>query len=48
MIHKPIQIKDLDLSLPHKTCFENFSCQISYGSRVAIEVNQIVDVAEFK
>ena len=36
MMHKPIQIKDLDLSFPHNTCFENFSCQISYGSRIAI------------
>ena len=36
MMHKPIQIKDLDLSFPHKTCFENFSCQIPYGSRIAI------------
>jgi ATPase subunit of ABC transporter with duplicated ATPase domains len=36
MMHKPIQIKDLELSFPHKTCFENFSCQISYGSRIAI------------
>ena len=36
MKHKPIQIKDLDLSFPHKTCFENFSCQIPYGSRIAI------------
>ncbi len=36
MMHKPIQIKDLDLSFPHKTCFENFSCQIPYGSRISI------------
>lgn len=36
MIHKPIQIKDFDLSFPHKTCFEKFSCQIPYGSRIAI------------
>lgn len=36
MMHKPIQIKDLDLSFPHKTCFENFNCQIPYGSRIAI------------
>ena len=36
MIHKPIQIKDLDFSFPHKTCFEHFSCQIPYGSRIAI------------
>lgn len=36
MIHKPIQIKDVELSFPHKTCFENFSNQIVYGSRIAI------------
>lgn len=36
MMHKPIQIKDFNLSFPHKTCFENFSCQIPYGSRIAI------------
>jgi ATPase subunit of ABC transporter with duplicated ATPase domains len=36
MTHKPIQIKDFDLSFPHKTCFENFNYQISYGSRIAI------------
>ena len=35
-MHKPIQIIDLDLSFPHKTCFENFTCQIPYGSRIAI------------
>ena len=36
MTHQPIQIKDCELSFPHKTCFENFSCQIPYGSRIAI------------
>lgn len=36
MMHKPIQVKDLDLSFSHKTCFENFSCQIPYGIRIAI------------
>ena len=36
MMHKPIQIKDFDLSFPHKACFENFNCQIPYGSRIAI------------
>lgn len=35
-MHKPIQIKDCELSFSHKTCFENFNCQIPYGSRVAI------------
>jgi len=36
MIHKPIQIKNLQLSFPHKTCFDDFSVQIPYGSRIAI------------
>lgn len=36
MMHKPIQIKNLDLSFPLKTIFENFNCQITYGSRIAI------------
>jgi ATPase subunit of ABC transporter with duplicated ATPase domains len=36
MIHKPIQIKDLELSFPHKICFENFTTQINFGSRIAI------------
>lgn len=36
MIHKPIQIKKLTFSFNHKTCFENFTTQINYGSRIAI------------
>jgi len=36
MIHKPIQIKNLSLSFPHKTCFDDFNAQIAYGSRIAI------------
>ena len=36
MIHKPIIIKDLNLSFPHKTCFENFNYIISYGSKIAL------------
>lgn len=35
-IHKPIQIKNLSLSFPHKTCFDDFNAQIVYGSRIAI------------
>ncbi|MCD6045817.1 MAG: hypothetical protein K0R48_980 [Gammaproteobacteria bacterium] len=35
-MHKPIQIKDLSLSFPHKTCFDHFSTQIHYGNRIAI------------
>ncbi|MCW8471414.1 ATP-binding cassette domain-containing protein [Fluoribacter gormanii] len=36
MMHQPIQFKNLCLSFPHKTCFVDFSGQISYGSRIAI------------
>lgn len=36
MIHKPIQIKNLSLSFPHKTCFEDFNIQIHHGNRIAI------------
>ena len=36
MIHKPILIKNLTLSFPQKTCFEDFSAQIPCGSRIAI------------
>lgn len=35
-MHQPIQFKNLCLSFPHKTCFVDFSGQISYGSRIAI------------
>lgn len=35
-MHKPIQIKDLSVSFSHKTCFENFNCQVVYGHRIAI------------
>lgn len=35
-MHKPIQLKNLSLTFPHKTCFLDFSGQISYGSRIAI------------
>jgi ATPase subunit of ABC transporter with duplicated ATPase domains len=36
MMHRPILLKDVSLSFPHKTCFERFSVQIHYGSRIAI------------
>jgi ATPase subunit of ABC transporter with duplicated ATPase domains len=36
MIHKPIQIKNLELSFPHKICIESFNHQIAYGSRIAV------------
>lgn len=35
-MHKPIQILDLSLSFPHKTCFDHFSAQIHYGNRIGI------------
>jgi ATPase subunit of ABC transporter with duplicated ATPase domains len=34
--HDPIQIKNLNLILPHKICFENFSTQVHHGDRIAI------------
>lgn len=34
--HKPILLKNLSLSFPHKTCFEGFSAVIPSGSKIAI------------
>ena len=36
MMHKPIQFKNISLSFPHKVCFEDFTTQVLYGSRIAI------------
>src|SRR5579872_6655403 len=36
MIHKPIRLDNISLSFPHKTCFDNLSVHIPYGSRIAI------------
>lgn len=36
MICKPLQIKDLSLIYPNKSCFCNFSAFVPYGSRIAI------------
>jgi ATPase subunit of ABC transporter with duplicated ATPase domains len=36
VVHSLIQLKDSSLSFPHKTCFENFSAQLSFGDRVGI------------
>lgn len=36
MIHKPIKLHNISLQFPHKTCFEDFSAEIPYGSRIAI------------
>jgi len=35
-MHRPILLKDLSLSFSNKNCFEDFSSQISPGSRIAI------------
>jgi len=35
-MHKPIQLNEFELVFPHKTCFEGFNCQITYGSRIGI------------
>lgn len=35
-MHKPIHVKNISLSFPHKTCFDDFSVHIPYGSRIAI------------
>lgn len=36
MTHKPIQFKNIGLSLPHKLCFEQLNETITYGQRIAI------------
>jgi ATPase subunit of ABC transporter with duplicated ATPase domains len=36
MSHKPIQLHSVNLSFPHKTCFDDFSTQIPFASRIAI------------
>src|SRR4051812_25913389 len=36
MMHSPIQLQDIALSSPHKTCFEGLTTQIHWGSRIAI------------
>lgn len=36
MTHKPIQLNNLCLSFPQKTCFEDFSTQIYFSSRIAL------------
>lgn len=35
-MHKPIQIENLGLFFPHKTCFKDFNGQILSGNRIAI------------
>ncbi|MDR0484140.1 MAG: ATP-binding cassette domain-containing protein [Alphaproteobacteria bacterium] len=39
MIHNPIILNNLDLVLPHKICFQNFSTTINYGSSIGIMGN---------
>lgn len=36
MSHKPLALNNLSLEFPHKTCFTDFSCNIPYGSKIAI------------
>ena len=36
MSHTPIILKHLSLIFPHKICFEDFSVEIPYGSRIAV------------
>lgn len=36
MPHRPIHLKNISLSFPHKTCFENFTAQINDNNRIAI------------
>lgn len=36
MHHKPISFHNVGLSFPQKICFEGFTTQIQYGSRIAI------------
>lgn len=36
MTHKPIQLRNLSLSFPHKPCFDDFSADIHYADRIAI------------
>src|SRR5215510_4554618 len=36
MFRQPITVSNLSFILPHKTCFEDFSTQVSYGDRIAI------------
>ncbi|MDR2107115.1 MAG: ATP-binding cassette domain-containing protein [Holosporaceae bacterium] len=35
-MHNPIRIQGFSLIFPHKTCFENFSTQISFGDRIGV------------
>lgn len=35
-MHKPVRLQNLSLSFSHKICFENFTTDIHYGSRIAI------------
>lgn len=36
IMHKPIQLKNISLSFPHKVCFTDFSVEVPYGSCIAI------------
>ncbi|MGV3278282.1 ATP-binding cassette domain-containing protein [Rickettsiales bacterium LUAb2] len=36
MQHSPIILQDIEVVLPHKICFQNFSNKITYGSKIGI------------
>ncbi len=36
MTHKPLNLNNLSLEFPHKTCFTDFSVSINYGDHIAI------------
>lgn len=36
MMHSPIHLQNIAFTLPHKICFEGFTTQIHYGSRIAL------------
>ncbi|CAM3658510.1 ATP-binding cassette domain-containing protein [Parendozoicomonas haliclonae] len=35
-MHKPLSIQDLCLYFPNRTCFENFTSEVCFGSRIGI------------
>lgn len=35
-MHKPLFLKNLSLSFPHKICFDGFNGQINFGDRIAL------------
>lgn len=35
-MYRPIELRQLTLSFPHKTCFEDFNASVPYGSKIAV------------